>query len=359
MMKYLFFLMLCSQVCFSQKSIFDTIYLNPNFRQVNLTEPQKELIASHYRGSKPKTRSSADSIVNAYNRINLYTYFLLDNDQKSAYEKAWNQLTENRIRAEFSYLNLSDQQVQRILYTMQNFSGADTLKIIKHYPDIPKDSLLFMLDSNQIALEKEHQEEKIRNREKYIIESDLEKARDTAFERKRLQLVTKYYSQHLQKAKRKAVQLISRINYEDAQRVQQLTNIYQSRVIADMKLAGGRCYSRDSILIAPINQKLIAIKYYRYSLLPNLCVYWCRFGTDDTPEANAEETHIINELEYLKKTYDEKLSNILRNLQQHKTKLLEKIDFARPPKQKGTVVNIVAEGRIQAVEKIAELLLAK
>lgn len=317
------------------------------------------MIASHYRGLKPKTRSSSDSIVEAYDRINLYTYFLLDDDQKSAYEKAWIRLTENRIRAEFSYLNLSEEQVKRILYTMQNLRGADTIKIIKHYPDIPKDSMMLMLDSNQLALEKEQQEEKIRNREKYIIESDHEKARDTAFERKRLQYVSKYYSQHLYKAKRNAVERISKFRYEDVKRVHQLTNIYQSRVIADMKLGVERCYSRDSILIAPINKKLIEIKYHRYSLLPNLCVYWCRFGTDDTPEANAEETHIINELEYLKMTYEERLSNILRYLQKHKTKLLAKINAARPPKKEGTVVNIVAEGRVQSVENIAELLLAK
>jgi hypothetical protein len=347
-------------MCFSQASIFDTIYLNGNFRSVNLSEFQKGLIAMEFSVLKSELSSTVpgEYLVLALPKINLFAYSLLDEDQKRLFEKSWRQSTLNLIHSKYHYLNLSEEQKDIIIEVMENTNGSDTLKITKHYPDFPKDAIMAVLDSTQLQLEEEQRKQIKLNFEKYITGSDVEKAKDTAFERHRLALVTDYSRKHLQKAKRKVLVKILMINSEDVKKVDEITNIYHARVQSSRKKEIARFYSQDSVLIAPINKLLVEYKHKRFELQPDLCVYWC-LGADDSAETKEEEEEILQHLEYFKKTYDDILGRSLHPLKKNRANLDSKVNAARTPKRPGTVVNIVASSRIQSVDDIAELLLVQ
>ena len=359
-MKYTILLCFWTQICFSQKTIFDTIYLNENFRSVHLSEDQKGIIADEFTimKSNADTGVPGEYLIQVNPKINLFAHSILSEDQKVLFDTSWRERTSRLIHSNYHYLMLSDPQKDQVIKIMQNVDGYDTLKITVNYPDIPKEAVISVLDTNQLLLEAEHQKEMKLNYEKYISESDIEKAKDTAFERQRLLLVTDYNKKYLQKAKRKVLESIMKINSEDCEKVNDITDVYQTRVEKSRQDGMARFYSQDTVLIAPINKLLVEYRHKRFELQPNLCVYWC-LGVDDSPEAEAEEEEILQSLEYFKKTYDDILSNSLHKLEKHRTKLEANIEAIRPTKKPGTVVNVVAGSRIQSLEEIAELLLTQ
>lgn len=359
-MKYVIILCLYSKICLSQGNFFDTIYLNRNFLNVSLSESQKGLIAKEFITLKSSVNVTSDGewMLSVLPKINLFAHSILRNDQKILFENSWRESALSLIQSYYHYLKLNDLQKDKIIEIMENVKGADTLKITKYFPDFPKDSIMSMLDSTQLVLEAEQQRQIKQNFENYISGLDPEKARDTAFERYRLELVTVYNKKHLQQAKNKIFEKLMKRSAKDAEKINEITEIYQKRVELSKLRSIERFYSQDSILIAPIQKLLMEYRYKRFALQPNLCVYWC-LGTDDSTETKEEEEKIVLSLEYFQKTYMDILDKTFRQLKKNRTKLDSRIEAARPPGKPGTVVNIVAGSRILSVEAIAELLLVR
>ncbi|MEO6130868.1 MAG: hypothetical protein ABIQ02_03395 [Saprospiraceae bacterium] len=358
-MKFVILFGLCSNLCFSQASIFDSIYLNPNFRPANLTEDQKDSVRNEFNilNLTPNLNTSNKSELPAFQKGNLYTYSLLNDMQKHLFESSWKHSALSQIHSRYHYLNLSEKQKNEIIEFIEDSPKFDTLKVIEFYPNIPRSFVISLLDSTQLKLETEQQSQALISYEKYLAWSDIEKSKDTTFEKYRLDLVAVYSKKYLQKAKQRILNKILKISPDDAKEIGEITGIYRARVNLDLLRRVRDCYSRDSVLIAPNTKLLVAYKLKRYTLMPNLCTYWCRFGVEDTAETKNEEEHILKTLENFKIKYKHILDREINNIKKNKLKLNTKIEAARPAKKPGTVVSIVAEARIQAVDDYAELLL--
>lgn len=350
----------CSNLCFSQKSTFDSIYLNIAFEKVSLTEDQKSLIVNLYKNLRTTDhyKSSGEAQIFALNQVNLYAHSLLSHNQKMTFDSAWEKHTLNLIHSYHHHLNLTPHQKERVIAAMRSVPGFDSLQIINYSPAIPKDTIISLLDDTQQAAEAIHQDLIKRNFERSMAQNDSAGCHDAVFEKRRVEFIRKYYAKHLQKEHKIVLNKLKERNLDDATNVALISNLYQERVQADKTQQIRRCYSSDSVIIAPIKKESIEYQYARYSLQPNLCVYWCKFGSNKTPEMKAEEKKIMSDLESIQQRYPDIINPSIQRLQKHKMKLNRKVEQERPVR-KGTVVSIVSDKRTEALEGIAELLLIR
>ncbi|MGB4850133.1 MAG: hypothetical protein WBP41_19570 [Saprospiraceae bacterium] len=326
---------------------------------VNLTKDQKTLIVNEYNDlrSTDQYKISGKAQLFALNKVNIYAHSILSDDQKILYASAWKDQTLSLIHSYYHYLNLTEVQKEKIIATMESVPGFDSLQIINYFPDIPKDTMFSLLDSTQLAAEAGQQKQIKRNFENAMAAADSGRLQDATFEKTRVRFILKYYAKHLRNEHKSILHKLQYINIEDAKRIAVISNLYQKRVKSDRIQEIRKCYTSDSLLIAPINKQLIEYSYERFALQPNLCVYWCRFGASRTPEIKDEEEQILSVLESIKLTYPDIVNDSILRLKKHKTKLKNKIEHVRPSRKTGTVVNIIADKRIEALDDIAELIL--
>ena len=304
-------------------------------------------------------KNSGEAQLFALNKVNIYAHAVLSNDQKVLFDSAWEDHTLRIIHSYYHYLNLTGSQKEVIVATMESVPGFDSLKIIQFFPDIPKATMISLLDSTQLAAEETQQKQIKLNFENYLAEADSGRLQEAAFEKMRVEFILKYYTPHLQNEHKSILVQLHKTSMEDAKRVETISDLYQRRVKSDRMQEILKCYSSDSVLIAPINKERLNQLYERFSLQPNLCVYWCRFGTAVTPEIKTEENQILTSLEYIKLNYPEIINNSIHHLKKYKAKLNKKIERVRPPCKAGTVVNIVSDKRTESLSDIAELLLVQ
>ncbi len=350
-MKLILFFCLYSSLSYSQFFILDSVPLTINFLEANLNASQKTIIKQKFRTIGQTKEAKAE--------INLYAYSILDEYQREQFENAWKQRTINRINSDYSYLNLTLRQYEKLLNAMEHQNGSDTFKIIDTYSPVPVDSVMALLDTTQLTLEANYQNQKKMNIEKNKKDANEAKAKEVAFEKKRIELIKPYYEKNVLKTRKKIVSKIGNANPHDLKLIDSIAALYQARINIDRNSEIKKCYNQDSILISPIQKEIIQYKYERYSLMPNLCIYWCKFGTNKTPAIEAEEEKVVSGLEYIKATYPTLIFDSLQKLKKKKSKLQANIEKARPEQKPGTTVNIVADERVQLVEEIAELILVK
>ncbi len=360
-MKFVALFCLFANVCFSQASTFDSIYLNNAFEAVNLTVDQKTLIVNEFNDlrSTEQYKNSGEEQVYALHKVNIYAHTILNDDQKLLFDSAWKENTLNIIHSYYHHLKLTEAQKEKIIATMESVPGFDSLQIINFFPDIPKDTMISLLDSTQLVAEAAQQKQIQINFEKSMAESDPERLDDVIFEKAKVGYIRNYYKKHLRNEHKIILGKLQNSNVEQAKSVEVIGNLYQNRVKSDKILDILKCYSSDSVLIAPNNKERLEYRYEGFALLPDLCVYWCRFGASLTPERKAEERLILSELESIYRNYPEILDESILRLEKHKMKLEKKIEKRRPSCKEGTVVNIVSDKRIEALDDIAELLLVQ
>lgn len=360
-MKYITIFCLLSNVCFSQASTFDSIYLNRAFEMVNLTNDQKSQIVNKFNELRATAqfKVSGEAQLYALNKVNIYAHDILSDDQKVVFDSTWKDQTLWIIYSSYHHLNLTEAQKEKIISTMESTPGFDSLQIIRFSPDIPVDTMMSLLDSTQLAAEAAHQRQIRLNFENAMAKGDSDRLADATFEKKRVQLILKYYTKHLQHEHKSIISELQERNIEDARRVVEISELYQKRVNTDKIQEIRKCYTSDSVLIAPINKELLEYRYERFALLPNLCIYYCRFGAARTPEIIAEEKQIMSDLESIKQNYPDIINTSILRLKKHKTKLVHKIEQARPSPKSGGSVTIVSDQRTQTLEHIAELLLTQ
>lgn len=353
-------LMGCS-TCIAQSITFDSIYVNEIFKKIELSDEQKSVIVSEYNrlGSDPQFRNSGEVFIQGITNLNLLAYENLSEEQRGRFHELSDNMIKSALRSKFHYLNLSEIQKDKIVETMNELPGFDSLRVVRYYHEVPDEMVLAHIDEMQHGLYEKHQEESRIMRENHLRESDAKYLDDVEFETKKLKLIDKLYLKHLIKERQAVLNSIGSVNTTDVSRIEEIRELYQLRVMNDQMKARRLCYSKDSILIAPIKLDLVNLTNERKMILAELCVYWCRFGDAMTSEIKNEKEIVYSTLEYIQTTYKSILDNAINKLRPIRTKLMSKISNENPADKNISRVTIVSDKRTMDIDSIAELLLGR
>lgn len=351
----LFIIFCCiSTVCLGQVRDISNVFFEPHYREVSLTAIQSEAIF-HADDSLKKIGLPTFKI---YTTLNAFIYSILSKGQKAQYDSIYQDYWFRIHKNIYDYLNLSDEQVMKLVKIQSGLLTSDSLRSASEYNLIIRRTIYNLLDTSQINLYVEREKLNDQNQRKLRAQGDEENKKNADFQIKRLGLVKKYHQKFLSKSKARVLKEIRLVNNADALKLKEIENKYQARTHIVEKIELMYCYSEDSVLLAPLTAEYIKAKYEIRRYQPSLCMYWCAMG-GETVDFIEEEEWMYQQLEYFKSTYPSSIEKELSFLVKKKDKLNKAIDKFRPEKYKGTIVTLVAEERVQALEEVAELLLTR
>lgn len=334
---------------FGQVDFFKGINIELKLTKIEYSKTQKDLITEKI------FQLEKIELSKRYQELNGYVYSLLDSSQMKTYdnleELEWKKSYQNT----YKYLKLEEPQINNIYqynkYLVKYLKNGNWEK--KNL--LVEDSLKKILDTQQIILYKTKQLNDFNYFVELVYKEDSSYKTKLQFQINKLKLVKKFYSKYLLKSSKR---FRKKISQEDLITLENMVNIYQSRLQKARIHKVKYCYQND-VLISPNTNSYYITKYENYLYLPDLCVYWYPFENKATLESIDEEEIIISGLEFLNKKYNKLLNKELDSIKKRRIKLANSIEKlnSSSSKYKSTTVTIKPDERIEAIKNITELLL--
>ncbi len=344
-------------VCLSNVSISQTFYdverICDKYWQVQFSRTQQELLLAKFKTIHP------DSVhyTKETGKFNQYVYSVLNEEQKRSFDSLckYNFVMVNA--GLYAHLQLTTDQTNKMFDILRSMDKTDSIQANGCFTIFPKDSLLTILDATQLAAEFQKNAEEKKRYHRQVAHSDSLRYNEMIFYREKLQLVKRFHTKHLSNAKERLLKNIKSIHPEDITNASQLMLTYQDQVDQTLRSESHRFqYDSDSVLLEPNRKAILEYRHEAFKYFPDLCIYWCRFGAQRTPEFIEEENRLTAQLAYFKTTYAKYIVQEEHHLKKHIIKFQGQIEEIKPPKKPG--VTILPDVKIPDLETTALLLLA-
>ena len=168
--------LISSHVCFGQVRDISKVFIEPHYRELDLSESQKEIIF-HADDSLKKMGSP---VFKTYTALNALTYSLLSEVQRAQYDSIYRDDWFRRNKNFYDYLNLTDKQVMKLVNVQFSLLTSDSTRSLTENNLIINKTIYNLLDSAQIILYNEREKLNDQNQRRLRAEKDEDIFRQTS-----------------------------------------------------------------------------------------------------------------------------------------------------------------------------------